>query len=191
MEEMFPKVRETRWGDEASVGMERMQQFYSLLNILIDASVTTLAIATRDGSHGLWGLSDHTVVGSLRYLDISVFLTEVDEGTEPPFQWKQSSFRITVSKHSRKFFCDSKSSSSPTIQAFLSHKNDVSHIRTMNKPARTKAKLSAPPLGSNQHLLLGSTYSWECPISVQMWQASNRCCSAGFPALSPRSLSVW
>lgn len=80
---------------------------------------------------------------------------EVGGGTETPFQGNQSSFRFILNKHVGKFFCDSKSSSSPTIQGFLSHKNAASQFRTMNKPVGTKAKLSAPPLGSNQHLLPG------------------------------------
>lgn len=110
-----------------------MQEFYSLLDVLIGASIPISAIATRDRSHGLSGLSDY--MGSLRYVHVSVFSVEADEGTESPCRGKQSSFRITGNKPRRKFFCDSKPSSSPTIQVFLSYKNAVSHIRTMNKPA--------------------------------------------------------
>ena len=57
----------------------------------------------------------------------------------------------------------------PNHQTFLTPRNAVSHLRTVSKPSRTKAELSALPLCSNQHLLLGAHFPGECHISFHMW----------------------
>lgn len=79
-----------------------MQEFYSLLDVLIGASIPISAIATRDGSHGLSGLSDY--MGSLRYVHVSVFSVEADEGTESPCRGKQSSLESQGTNLEESFF---------------------------------------------------------------------------------------
>lgn len=57
----------------------------------------------------------------------------------------------------------------PYHQTFLTPRNAVSHLRVVSKPSRTKAELSALPLCSNQHLLLGARFPGESHISFHMW----------------------
>lgn len=57
----------------------------------------------------------------------------------------------------------------PNHQTFLTSEIAVSHLRTVSKPLRTKAELSALPLHSNQHLLPGAHFPGEGHISFHMW----------------------
>lgn len=128
-----------------------------------------------------WGLRDHALMGSLRAHHLS--LTNCQKVPSLLSRGNKALLESQLNKHIRKFFLWLKVQFIPNHQAFLTHTNAVSHLRTMNKLMGTKAKLFVLSLGNDQHLLPGEHIF----LGSVIFPSICGCCSAGFPSSSQLS----